>query len=283
MSCPAKTLSTNELYEKLKTYINSKFDEQKNELLALIQPIETKCNEVENRIITLERKIRKNNIVIFGLETEKNTDLLNQVLNKLNALLNTDISHTHVNDIYRVGKKNTIILELISHLQKKRIFQEIKKLKGTGISIANDLCKEDRQNNQILYNNLKEARKNNLNAYIKHNKLYVNDEQYTAQQLENIPIKVSEDLERSVQHKSSSAPPTPTIKPHTESTLNIQDNLTETPGPSTKVNPAEPSNPTYENNIEHPKSATKNSRRNKKEGRADSESDSRTLRNKSKK
>ena len=57
-----KPLTTNELFHKLKTYINSKFDEQKNEITGLIHYIENRCEEIENRQTSLERKIRKNNI-----------------------------------------------------------------------------------------------------------------------------------------------------------------------------------------------------------------------------
>lgn len=39
----ADRLSTNELFEKLKTYIDTKFKEQKSEIITLIHPIENNC------------------------------------------------------------------------------------------------------------------------------------------------------------------------------------------------------------------------------------------------
>ena len=202
--------------------------------------------------------------------------------------MNTDINHTHINDIYRVGNKGTIILEFISNLPKRGIFKEVKKLKGTGISITNDLCKEDQRDKRILYNNLKEARSNDLNAYIKQNKLYVNGKDYTAQQLKNIPKKVSDDLDIQIEEKTSSAPPTPTIKSQPGLlTHHIEENHAEIQKPSNCNGISDQyQNTASEDGSESQKFTTKITspklKSNRKEVREGSDSDIRTLRNKKK-
>lgn len=279
----SKNISTNELYKKLTEYIEKKFTEQKSEIEELVLPIKTKCQQLEERIKYLERKNRKNNIVIFGLKTENNTSLLNQVLNKLNSILNININQTHINDIYRVGQKNVIVLEFLSNLIKGEVFKNIKNLKGTGISIANDLCKEDQQDKQILYHNLKTAKNNNLSAYIKSNKLYVNSKQYTADQLRKTPLQSSEEVEEILSPKSVSAPTTPNIREHLLSISqdDEEDKYIETDEMPMVLSQIDNSQTQKTAGKELPVSTNKLIKM--KEGKNISESDARNLRNKPRK
>ncbi|KAG5873833.1 hypothetical protein JTB14_032209 [Gonioctena quinquepunctata] len=89
-----------------------------------------------------------------------------------------------------------------------------KNLKNTGIVIAHDLSPVDQAKNRILIQHLKYASNTNHKAYIKSNKLFIDDEPYEAEQLEDseiINIDKQEDILELAQ-KANSAPPTPTIR-----------------------------------------------------------------------
>lgn len=213
MSQMKQNLTNNELLEELKTFI-------KNELKP-VKDLQNKFNKLESKIITLERKVRKNNIVIFGLGVENNECLVENAINKLNSLLETTFTEADINNIYKIGKKDTLIVEFLSFLKKKQVFKNIKKSEGTSIYVANDLCEEDQINRKILSQNLREAKAKHLNAYIKKNTLFVNDEPFNANQLTSILNENNNLMEENndslndeideiqLELKSNSAPSTP--------------------------------------------------------------------------
>ncbi|CAH1113533.1 unnamed protein product [Psylliodes chrysocephalus] len=79
-----------------------------------------------------------------------------------------------------------LILEFISFLKKQEIYKNIKKLKGTGVAIANDASYEDRTKQRILVHHLKEAKIQNLSARIKGFSLEIEDKLYTVEDLKEL-------------------------------------------------------------------------------------------------
>lgn len=231
-----ENLSTNALYEKLVQVIQSSANKNKEEITEKIQTenekilnllneqnekvqdLEERYKLLEDKYVKLDRQLRKNNVLIFGLNQTNNSGFEESVLTRINQLLNTDFSLLDCNNIYPIKsqKTNPIKIEFISHLRKQLIFKNIHKLKGKGIFIANDLSYEDREDRKILIANLKEAKEKQLSAKIIGHKLVVNGDTYTAKQLiENNPEIVhfkqgQTDLQIS-EAKSDSAPSSPTI------------------------------------------------------------------------
>lgn len=213
-------LTNQDLFNKLKEIINNNSIEIKKEIKSInetinkkLKNLEDKYRKIEERITFLERTNRKNNIVIFGVKPRKE-DLLKTTLTQVNSILQSNIAEKDINNIYSIGKKNTIVVEFISYLQKKNICQHLHKLKGTGISITNDLCPEDQKTHKTLVKHLKEARAKNQKAQIKNFKLHVNGVPYSLEELEN-PTEVDSDTEliHTPKPKNNSAPVTPTTKP----------------------------------------------------------------------
>ncbi|KAK9721825.1 hypothetical protein QE152_g19962 [Popillia japonica] len=139
-----------------------------------ITGLQQKYDALVKRTINLERKTRKNNIVVFGIQHENEENLMHNVLHSINNLLETNIAERDLNNVYRIGKRNTVIVEFISYIKKLELFKNIKKLKGSNIAIAHDLCPEDLRKRKQLYECYKKAKNNGLNAQIKHNSLYIN-------------------------------------------------------------------------------------------------------------
>lgn len=188
--------------------------------------LETKYEELKNKYETLEKSLRKNNVIIFGLQKNTEGHLVNYVIETLNDILNLNLTISDINDIYTIGKKENdkpIIVKFISYLKKQEVLKNCYKLKdinknrSTKINIAEELSPEEQKVKKILSQHLKAAKSQNLNAYIKGNKLYINNEVYTAQQLaENgeVSARDEEDEYENIQEigESNSAPATPTIR-----------------------------------------------------------------------
>lgn len=146
---------------------------------------EKKYQELKDKYNKLEKDSRKNNLIVFGVEAPKE-NLNRFIVEFLTKHLDIPITTHDVNDVYTIGKqsnKKPVIIKLTTYLMKQQILKNAKKLKGTNIVITEELNLEERQENKILRRNLKKARSENLNAYIRNKKLFVNGEEYSAKQL----------------------------------------------------------------------------------------------------
>ncbi|CAG9759995.1 unnamed protein product [Ceutorhynchus assimilis] len=125
-----------------------------------------------------------------------------------NSNINTVDGTSDIDNVCVFGKSRHILVKLTSFLKSREILTNCKKLKGTGVSISEDLSKEEREENKILRKHLKEAKEQKLNAYIKNNQLVVNGQAYTAEELQK-----EEETEIQNLNKPNSAPPTPNARP----------------------------------------------------------------------
>lgn len=203
--------------------------EIKEETQILLQKLEKNTSNIdkltqqyialENRYINFERIIRKNNIIIFGLNVPTGTNLLHFTLNKLQHLLGVQLQETDINNVYQLKSDGTppIKVEFVTFLKKDLIIKNCRKLKGTKIFISQDLCPEDRKDQKVLNDHLKIARSKNYLAKIKGKKLEINGESYTIEQLRQTEIEkptprtYEENLSPVTSRRSHSAPQTPSI------------------------------------------------------------------------
>lgn len=163
--------------------VNQRYDRR-------LKSINTKINKLQTRSLALERKARKNNIIIFGLDKVENEILLDATLGKVNELLGTDFALKDVNNIYTIGhqEKPPVVIEFISYLKKSEIFrspEKLRALKGTHIVITHDLCERDREEQKVLRKHHKIAKDRNQEARIRGNKLIIGQKSYTAAELES--------------------------------------------------------------------------------------------------
>lgn len=147
-----------------------------------------RIEKLERRCLNIERKQRKNNVIIFGLNTDRD-HIVKKTIDTLNELLDLDFSLADVNDIYQIGKseKKPVIVEFKSFLKKREIFQnkdKLRALKNTGIAVANDLCEQDRQVNKVLRKHMSAARNQGKKARISGGKLQIDGDWFTVEELE---------------------------------------------------------------------------------------------------
>lgn len=210
---------TNQLiYEEIlknRTELKNTIDASETRLLLKIEELKSRLNTLEeenlnlkNKIENLETRDKKNNIIVFGINKPEDTLSPQYICQKLNHLLDIDLTELDLNNAYPLGnsENSPIKVEFVRYLKKDTVLQNCHKLKGTNISISHDLTFKQRSENKTLRRHLQLARQNEDTCYIKKNKLYVNGKSYTPQELEN--TNVIENIECN----TNSVPATPILQ-----------------------------------------------------------------------
>ncbi|KAG5867165.1 hypothetical protein JTB14_014252 [Gonioctena quinquepunctata] len=98
-------ISNNDLLSKLEKVINKKTNELKAEIQTKqnildtkTRELEEKCHNLEQRDITIECFNKRNNIVIFGIEANKN-ELIEVTTGKLNEIIDCHLTESDLKQI----------------------------------------------------------------------------------------------------------------------------------------------------------------------------------------
>lgn len=150
----------------------------------------------ERKIEALEREARRRNLVFKGIDEDEKEEpkvTKEKVIKTVERLgikiePEADIDETRRLGRPIIGKTRPILLKLTTGDKKIEILKNSKALKGTNIWIDEDYTKETQQERQQLITPLKEARRKGHRAYLRHNKLVVNDEVYEMKNSELIRI-----------------------------------------------------------------------------------------------
>ncbi|KAJ8965829.1 hypothetical protein NQ314_003876 [Rhamnusium bicolor] len=190
---------TNQLiYEEIlknRTELKNTIDASETRLLQKIEELNKRLNTLEKENLNLKTKIeiletrdKKNNIIIFGINKPVDTISPQFICQKLNHLLDTDLTELDLNNAHSLGnsENSPIKVEFVRYLTKNTVLQNCHKLKGIDISISHDLTFQQRRENKTLRKHLQLTRQREDVCYIKNNKLYVNGKTYTPQDLEEI-------------------------------------------------------------------------------------------------
>lgn len=154
--------------------------------------LKEKVDDQGERIINLEREVRKRNLVMRGIldkegEKEGETrDKVSAVMQKIGV--NFDIKE-ELDEVRRIGKynpqkKRPVLIKLTREATRARILRNTKVLKGTEIWIDEDYPKEVQEERRRLIPHMKEARERGYRAQLRYNKLIVNGVIYRADEVE---------------------------------------------------------------------------------------------------
>lgn len=146
------------------------------ELNIKIKTIEEENKDLKQKVEDLEKKNRINNLVISGLKKPRNGLLTpGFICDEINGRLNSDLKETEIKNLYFLGKSDAapIKIELVSFFAKQAVLKQVKKLKGSGVFIANDATPQQRENYRNLKPYLVQFRASNKykNCFISNNKL----------------------------------------------------------------------------------------------------------------
>ncbi|KAJ8935638.1 hypothetical protein NQ318_015615 [Aromia moschata] len=145
-----------------------------------INALEQKNKNLEDKLENIERTQRKNNIIIFGMQNVQQVTP-EIICDELKKEIDINLNISDFNNVYPLGKQENspLKIEFLSYLKKTTVKHLY-------------LAKEDK----------------NKNCYIKNNKLYVNGEAYSTEQLQIIE-NIDDDPV-----KSNSEPGTPSAQTH---------------------------------------------------------------------
>ncbi|XP_030758538.1 uncharacterized protein LOC115884180 [Sitophilus oryzae] len=155
--------------------LTKKVDSHITEIEKKIEDLESENKELKIRIPTIERILKKNNLIFYGIPEDNNENLLTIILELIQGKIRVDLKLEDISECFRLGKATTakrpVLLTLISGLKRNHIYHNKTNLKGTGIYLSEDLIPEDRTNRQNLVKKMKEARAQNRNAFLRGNSL----------------------------------------------------------------------------------------------------------------
>lgn len=115
-----------------------------------IRSVTNKISKINAEISYLKRADMRNNIVIFNLEENQQTDTnLISTIASVFLKLNIIIPDLAIADAFRLGKDNKenipILIKFIASGWVRAIFEKVKDFHDVGLSVANDRTPEDRE------------------------------------------------------------------------------------------------------------------------------------------
>ncbi|KAK9502951.1 hypothetical protein O3M35_011628 [Rhynocoris fuscipes] len=176
------------------------FREQLEQVKIRVRDLENSQNAAENRIKLhnmeikrLNNAYRRNNLIIYNFEEVPNEtmlDLMGRIVELFSLKMDVSIQLDNIDYAQRLGKienkgNRPVLLKLHSFWQKLLLFKASKKLKGTNIIITNDYPEEVRVTRRLLMPFLREARQNNCTAYIRYDKIIINQRRFSLEDCMN--------------------------------------------------------------------------------------------------
>ncbi|CAH1994307.1 unnamed protein product [Acanthoscelides obtectus] len=240
--------------QQLKGQINS-LNETVNEAKKDINNINNKYRDIEkensllkSKNINLENKLKKYNLVIYGVK-ESDKRPMEDTLSTIEEKLEFQIFPSAVRDCFRIGKKlsdsdnraRPLVVEFVNYNVKQKVLEKARKLP-----------KEEYAKRKLLHQHLKKARQASNSAFIKNNILYVNGKAFTWEKLQNDDIDDHQDegiIETviSKQDKNTEEQPIP------QDTKRLEKRLQDEPSKVNKIVPARSSKSTLTSSQKRPK------------------------------
>jgi hypothetical protein len=145
-------------------------------------------SELSKRVACLEKEQRKKNVVVFGVPTT--TDLnkaVDDVILKKLSLKKQPGQEAIIEQAYRFGKDTPhrpILIRFKNQNDKEKAIKLASNLRGTKITISDDLTTEERQSRRKIVNAHKAARAENIESKVMRQGLLVNGEIVPPSELE---------------------------------------------------------------------------------------------------
>lgn len=165
--------------EAVTTSVMKQIDEKLKLILEENKGLKVEVQRLNEKIKNLESEKKGNNLVIFGLEEDRENGL-NLIEMLVDTMIKTgfDITKQDINKAFRIGvfKGTTrpVLISFVNAWKRNEILRNKKKL-PKNISIKEDFTKEVLEKRKELLPILEEERKKGRIAFIKQDKLIVKD------------------------------------------------------------------------------------------------------------
>ncbi|CAN8005997.1 unnamed protein product [Ixodes pacificus] len=161
--------------------------------LSLLQ---TNTAQQTEKLVDLEDRSRRSNLVIYGLpEPNNETDLQlkDHVVGELFEK-KLDVKCCSIGRIHRLGRKKAnrpVILYLQDYNEKQAILKNAKKLKGTHIFIENDYSRCTLRKRKLLWESARSDKANGRRIFMVNDKLRIDDDTFIWDDSKNARVKIS--------------------------------------------------------------------------------------------
>ena len=136
--------------------ISDRFDDfekerrEKNEIIKQLtkqtSDMAKRIDELENVTDRQEQYSRRNCLLVHGITETKDENTDKIVIDLVNDKLGVNVTENDIDRSHRIGEKKDdstksrpIIVKLVRHNTRKKIFDNKKRLKGTGVSLTESL------------------------------------------------------------------------------------------------------------------------------------------------
>ncbi|RZF33067.1 hypothetical protein LSTR_LSTR015674 [Laodelphax striatellus] len=167
-----------DLSEELTAKLTTLSKEIRDEIKVQTSNLKEEVSKQGDRIRQLEKEVRKRNIIIHGVEDDKNENTEKFAFGFIRSKLGVDINDCELDFAERIGlfKSNSnrpIIIGLTTCRRKAEILSKRTLLKGSNIYLAEDYPKEVQEIRKNLRVEMISARKEGKYAILKYDKLIV--------------------------------------------------------------------------------------------------------------
>ena len=157
---------------------------------------EAKRSALEERVIALELYGRRENLIFEGIKQIGSVDncevLVRKVIKETLEIPDADdIKIQRVHRIPSTKDPKPIIVRFLWYGDREKVWAARKKLKNTGVFIAEDLPKEYAKRRRTLYPIMQRARFLNHNAFFKGDRLVIDNVSYNVNTLHQLPEALS--------------------------------------------------------------------------------------------
>lgn len=172
----------------------SKFEDMMGLLMERQEKVESAVLQQNERMDNQERLLKKNNIVLYGVEEGEGKEsfevLEEKVISMFREIIVVNINLSDINYIRRIGRKNgnqfrPIVVSLVSFRKKMEILTNKRKLKGHNIFINADLIKKDREERKQLLDHARRLRNEGKTVEVRGTRLFVQGVNYGINQLDD--------------------------------------------------------------------------------------------------
>lgn len=206
----------------IKTEITSQNEEIGN-LKVKVDALERQNSVLTTKSVALEKKLKENNLIVYNIPENEKIPLYQIAIDFFVNNLEVEVGTDDIDSVYRLGRRaksqetgrnhRPILVKFCSQLKKRQIYSQARKLKGTNISISDDLTEDERKEKKVLYEHYRAAKSSDYPAKFFGNRVVINGKTYKYEDLVNsTPLKTA--AKSSADRKQSqSAPASPNKKP----------------------------------------------------------------------
>lgn len=174
-------------------FINDQMEKRMNKLEEENKSLKIKQDEMENRIEAMERREKRNNIVISGLQTD------NAIRDSIESLFSEiTVRKIEINDAFKIGK-NKVLVKMRNFDEKLIVMKNKIKLnngKAEKIYLDDDLCNKDRQIQFKARQLAKERKNEGQRVKVGFKKVKINDSwHYWNEKTEKFVVETSQNFQ----------------------------------------------------------------------------------------